>query len=393
MIDTYKKANRHFGLFVCAVCFATNLSQMPYLINSSINRILSMGVWILLAGVCVLKRPRLTILKNRALIFCAAVFAALYFILRMFNSAYGDSALPQPIFLSMFVLIVGSMVGEYIDFEDWKSIFTAYILSGLIVSINVYMTFIRGNTLSGRNYLYASKNSISQIILTIWILIIMTKIIEKGFWKKLFYVIALIFITYILLMLQSRSTIIGMPIIALWILVNRKSENKVRKFILAFSFCIVIALLLNGNFYDFVINRVMTGGRNVNDINDLSSERFIEWQQFWPRMQNTVMFGHGRDKQESVILTSLLEFGFVGGGMILYMAIYPFIWSIKNRFRIRNMYMIFSSIALVYFTNGIFEQLAPFGPGVKCYMLWFMLGGLGTISLREGQYEEQRYSQ
>lgn len=383
MIDSYKKANRQFVLFVCVICFLTNISQMPYLINSSINRRLSTGAWLLLAVVCFVKLPYLTGTKNKTLLTCAALFAGFYFILSILNSAYGDSALPQPIFLSMFVLIVGSMVGEHIDFDDWNSIFTAYIFSGLIVSLNVYFSYIRGNSLSGRAYLYSSKNSVSQIILTVWILILMTKILDTTFSKKIFYGGLLLFTTYILLMLQSRATIIGIPIIALWVLINNRSENKLRKMVFIAALLVIIALLFNDSFYEFVVNEVMTGGRNTADINDLSSERFVEWQEFGAKMIDTPLLGHGRDKQETIILTSLLEFGVIGGGMILYMAIYPFFWSIKQRFNLGKYYIVLSSIALVYFTNGIFEQLAPFGPGVKCYMLWFMLGGLATMISRE----------
>ena len=34
--------------------------------------------------------------------------------------------------------------------------------------------------------------------------------------------------------------------------------------------------------------------------------------------------------------------------------------------------MILLNILLL--TNGLFEELSPFGPGVKCYLLWMITG-------------------
>lgn len=137
-------------------------------------------------------------------------------------------------------------------------------------------------------------------------------------------------------------------------------------------------MLCNDSFYDFIY-QVLTAGRDTSNLNNLTSERFVEWQQFWDRMKDTPFFGHGRDKQETIILTSLLEFGFIGGTMILIIAIYPLVWGLKRKAMIEPLYIIFIAIALTYIQNGITEQLAPFGPGVKCYVLWFMMGTLVSI--------------
>ena len=79
-------------------------------------------------------------------------------------------------------------------------------------------------------------------------------------------------------------------------------------------------------------------------------------------------------KRESIILTALLEFGIIGGGIILLMAFWPIYWLVKFLGRYDKHYLMFSSIAIVYIVNGVFEQLSPFGPGVKCFFLWFLIG-------------------
>ena len=63
----------------------------------------------------------------------------------------------------------------------------------------------------------------------------------------------------------------------------------------------------------------------------------------------------------------------------MIIAIYPLVWGLKRKAMIEPLYIIFIAIALTYIQNGITEQLAPFGPGVKCYVLWFMMGTLVSI--------------
>lgn len=375
-----------FIRIVCIVCFITNLSQLPALIDTSVNRLLSNSAWILLACICVLKNRNIRTNRPRTLLFLAIAFSAFYFPARMLNSAYASSALPQPFYLSIFIFIIGGMVGEQIDESDFNSIFKSYIYSGLVVTANIYFSYIRGASLS-RFYLYGSKNSVSQIVLTVWILIIIMGWKDSPFFKRIFYAGTLLFVTYTLLMLQSRSTIIGIPIVVLWLIIHRQTNSHLKRLLVIGLVILLIMLMVNDSFYDFLVNQVLTGGRNVNDINDLTSNRYDEWQNFWPQMKDTFLFGHGRDKQESVILTSLLEFGVVGGGIMLIAAIYPCVWSMRNQYWLGEQYIVISSIAIVYAVNGIFEQLAPFGPGVKCYFLWFLLG----IMMRKVEYAQYEY--
>lgn len=314
----------------------------------------------------------------KRLFLCASFFGIYYIVGQLFINAYSDSELVRALMLSVFVLFVGLLVGRELRFQDWDSIITAYTISGLILMIMIYLTYIRGNSLSGTVYLYNSKNSASQILLTTWIFILLKKLNTYNFLKKIFYFVSFAFLTYVLLMLQSRSSILGMPIVILWVLLSRKSDKKLRRWLVIAVIIIIIALLCNDSFYDFIY-QVLTAGRDTSNLNSLTSERFVEWQQFWDRMKDTPFFGHGRDKQETIILTSLLEFGFIGGTMILIIAIYPLVWGLKRKAMIEPLYIIFIAIALTYIQNGITEQLAPFGPGVKCYVLWFMMGTLVSI--------------
>ena len=48
-------------------------------------------------------------------------------------------------------------------------------------------------------------------------------------------------------------------------------------------------------------------------------------------------------------------------------------------------------LTAAYFTNGFFECLSPFGPGVKCYFLWLLFGllhGRRASDAQDGKREE-----
>ena len=376
-LDASNEKVSRFGWMTSFICIATNLTQLPVLVELGITSKLSMIIWLAFAFMCFISNINLVIPKGfQTYLGLTVLFLIIYLISGAFNSAYFDSALPWCIFLSAFVAINGLMAGKNLNNKDIDMICSSYVISGLIVTGNVFLKYIYGQSLTERMYLYGSKNSVSQILLTCWIIILLTKIGNSKKTisvKTMFYLGCFLFLTYVMLALKSRATIIGMPIIAVWCFLNGNKNKKLRNIVFLLFIAVTVFLIVNRDAYDFLVNNILSGGRDTADLNDMSSGRLDEWKNFGKDFADTWLFGHGRDKRESLILTSLLEFGIIGGGIILIIAIFPFALGVKN-LKNNKFYILFTSIALVYFVNGIFEQLAPFGPGVKCYLLWFLFG-------------------
>jgi hypothetical protein len=227
----------------------------------------------------------------------------------------------------------------------------------------------------GRTYVYSSKNSVSQILLTAWILILILKLNEGKLLKKIFYICCFFISFYCIIFLKSRSTIIGIPIVVILIIINKNINKKVMKRTLFLILLIFVIFLINRNTLNILVNEVMYAGRDARDISDISSGRSDEWENFFNDWKGNEIFGKGSAKRESIILTTFLEYGILGGVPLLIIAIYPIRWGIHRMrlYKSTNL-LIFTSIAFVYTINGFFEQLAPFGPGVKCYFLWFIFG-------------------
>jgi O-antigen ligase len=185
--------------------------------------------------------------------------------------------------------------------------------------------------------------------------------------------------TITLVGLKSRATLLGIPVVLIWMIIHAKMNKKLRYTIIVLLVAVIILLYIRPDFYNILLKDVIFAGRNATDMSELSSGRSDEWADFWSDFSDRPFWGHGKMKRESIILTALLEFGILGGLPILIIAVWPFAWAVKY-IRFNKYYVMFSSVAIAYLVNGVFEQLAPFGPGVKCYFLWFVLGILATHS-------------
>lgn len=383
-IATKNKITVNLLLIVCAL---TNLSQMPFFVEHQVTRFISTPLWIILALYCVVKnRGVIRFGSVSVVVLLGCLFSLYYFVVGFFIPAYRDSALPTPILMCVFIAVVGAMLGESLDEQVIQNICTVYIISGLIVCLEVYIRYIYGQSLNGVFYLYASKNSVSQILLTVWILILVLKIGKVGRLKTAAYVAMFAFLTYCLFALKSRASIIGMPIVLICVLLSGKRNKFAKIFVVLFLGTFAVLMLQDG-FYDTIVNDILFAGRDQTNLEAITSGRASEWESFWQDLNGNIFFGNGRMKRESIILTALLEFGFLGGSIIFAMVLYPIYWGLRHLSKRNAVQLAFLAVSIVYALNGVFEQQAPFGPGVKCYFLWMMLGILASSSGREESKE------
>lgn len=389
-INSQNKSNRSVMVMILFVCAMTNISQMPVIVNTGYTRYLSTPLWGGLAIVCLLALKVIPYFRIRNLFLLVVAFATYYFIARLFNNSYSNSALPYPIFLAFFVLFVGYLAGRFLVIDDIDTLLTVYVISSTLVCIDVFQTYIYGVDMGALTYAYASKNSVSQILLSSWIIILLRKFGKtRGVIQNTYYILYFALLTITLLGLKSRATIIGMPVAVVWTLMHGKMDRKVKRIIILIVIGVVVFLLIKPQYYDMLVNNILFGNRSASNLDDLSSGRYSQWENFGEEFKNNWLFGQGSAARESLVLTALLEFGVVGGSLIFAMALSPLQWCLRRFNHSNPFYLFFSALAIVYIMNGVFEQLAPFGPGVKCYLLWFLFGILLNDHMNWPAYEEQ----
>lgn len=389
-IEFQNKPNRTILYLVIFVCVMTNMSQMPAIVQAGYTRFFSVPLWVMLALSCMISLKKIPYYDIKNIFFLFFLFGAYYYIARIINNDYARSALPSPIFMCFFIIFVGYLAGRFFEIRDIDSILTAYVISSSVVCLDVFRTYVFGTDMSALTYSYASKNSVSQILLSCWIIILLRKFGKTtGLIKNVYYIAVFLLLTITMLGLKSRATIIGMPVVIVWILVNGKIDRKIKRIIIPIIIAVVAFLLIKPQYYEMLVNNILFANRSGGSLEDLTSGRYSQWQNFGDEFKDIWMFGKGSAARESLVLTALLEFGVIGGSLIFVLALCPLWWCFRKFNRNNSFYLFFSSIAIVYIMNGVFEQLAPFGPGVKCYLLWFLFGIFLNIHMNWPDDEEQ----
>lgn len=366
------KTSNLLTLILIVVVFLTNITQMPQLIGSGLNSKITLLCW----GTCALflivtRRIKIGTKNIRAFFALLGLLAITYILETVTGNDYHNIALLYPFMVSVFVFMIGSLMASDYQNLQMKKIYYSYIVSGLIVGISVYFdSFASGFNWTSRGYAYESKNSVAQIILTVVILLVFIEI--RGFMLQIVRAAILIFMLLLLFMLKSRASLIGLAVVVIVVLFNKSIKLRY-KILLGIGLMFgIYAVCTNAGLYDIVVEGIIFAGRNHRDLNDLSSGRYDMLKEFMEIFPQNAVLGTGLYYLESFPLSVLCQYGIVGSIPFVILLLLPF--ALFKRMEKTADRRILIVILICYYLNGLFEELAPLGPGVKCYFLWFLLG-------------------
>ena len=368
-----EKKNRGFMLLVALACFLSNISQLPFFVSAGMTQKLNMPMWIMLLLYIFLKK-KIKVFYSTFKIFFAicSVFVLILLSSIVTNNSYFNSSVLQSLILSLFIYCLGTFVGDQFSDKDLKIVSMSYVISATMVAVSIYVEyFAAGFDITSRQYAYASKNSISQIIFTA-IVILMFIHFDKFRIFNLLKIVVIIFEVILLMLLKSRATIVGFAICLLYIILGKQFNRKI-KYLLAVVVLIgTLVLLMNENLFDMFVGNIMFAGRNASSLDSLTSGRVSIVSEFPALIEGHWLTGIGSLYFECFPLC-ILQFGIITGSIIIGIAYLPIIKSLK--FDRTNVYSsILVIVCIGYGINSIFEGLAPIGPGVKCYYMWLMYG-------------------
>ena len=373
-LNMFDKNCNQFTKLLAMVVFITNISQMPYLVESSFTRLISIPVWIIFGFICLYKGLVIFNLKVSFSLIISMMILVGILIFSLFT--VGDYIAPDIVYcyyLSIFILLIGFWCSLEISSEGLKIIIVAYICSAVIVSLNVYLTyFAKSFDIMSSIYVYGSKNSVSQIIFTALVFSFLVYNPKERIMLIIKWMVVL-FLGMMIILLKSRATLLGIAILFFITLLFGKSRKNI-KISIMIIIIIFTALMFNDNLNNIVMNGILFAGRDASNLNSISSGRVEEWIIFPKLISGHELVGLGKYKMESFLLSVIVQYGFIFGMLFIIVSLYPVIWGMKNLSKENSINLSFIVIACSYWVNGIFEQLAPFGPGVKCYMLWLMFG-------------------
>lgn len=378
MIKTKILKKKLLIILIVLACVLSNLSQLPYFITKGSTQLISIPIWILLF-ITLITANHFKISKSLiTILMLTLLFVVIITILTMITSEnYYSSSLFYSVLISLFIVIVGSLISPFLDENVFRYIVISYVLSSFVVSLVVFIEYFGiGFSLDTRIYAYSSKNSLSQIILTS-IIILFCYFKPNNKWEKVNKIVIIIFDIFMLLILRSRATILGFMIVSLIILFDKRTNRRQRRIIIIVGILLLILLFTSDKFNNLLLNKMMFAGRDFNDLDDLSSGRISILREFPILIKNNWLTGIGPLYFESFPLSAILQFGLVAGGILIYVSVLPLLKSAKRRED--ELWLLLYYISTTYFINSLFEGVAPFGPGIKCYFLWLLFGMFNSL--------------
>lgn len=375
-----KNRNRTPVYLVALACFFSNISQLPVFVSSGMTQKINIPMWGLLF-IYILINNRVKIYKGTLKIYSSILIVCMFLLLFSIitDNHYFQSSLLKCLILSIFIYSLGSFVGTDFFENDLKFICLSYVLSATIVAISIYLEYFSvGFDITSRQYAYASKNSISQIIFTA-IVILMFIRFDRVRILNLLKILVIIFDVLLLILLKSRATIIGFAYCLLYIIFKKQFNRKLKYLLIITVIVGTLALILNDKFFNLIVYNVLFAGRNVNSLDSLASGRITILSQFPQLIKGHLLTGVGALYFECFPLSCILQFGVIAGFIIIGISYLPIIKGIKYHNPYIYIYIsIFTIISIGYGINSFFEGLAPIGPGVKCYFMWLMYGILSN---------------
>lgn len=252
-----------------------------------------------------------------------------------------------------------------------RDIAVCSIISSLVLCYVLQTQYFVDYDLMDRVFAFNAKNSMGQILLNCAIVIVLFPISRIMLFRFVQW-FTIVPIVVMLFMLKSRSTLVGFFFVVFYMIVQSR-DKRIRWLTLAVALAFIIYLLSNAEAFNTIVYGILMAGRDVNDVNEVSSERIQTISEALEIIPDNILFGVGNKYVDCMPISMMLQFGFIGFVIvityigILFRKIVKL--DLKNNIHLAT-FLIFVAMVL----NSLFEAWPPFGPGVKCFMLWMMLG-------------------
>ena len=392
----------HNSSIMTAVCvlafFLSNISYLPFFTDNGITQYLSYPAWGLMIGMIILYRQfRLDKRDVKFGLFVLAIFAVMGIYQLATGKSYFSSLLTKCNFLALIITVLGSMVAKVeVTWGAENRLLQAYVAASLVLCVVVFFEYLIGQDITSRIYSYGSKNETAFLAASSVVMLLYLPPAPKH--KKLqilFRILLATFFFYVVAGMRCRSMLLAV-VAALAIFLFQRNSSKGFKVAILLGTLVLLVALQSDTVYDKIVNGILFAGRDSEDVNDLSSGRLTQMARGWTLFKQNLLFGTGdTGTVDCFFISVLMQYGAPLGLCLVILGCYPFIWGVYNYKRIKSpVCMVMILCAMMYIIGGIFEENAPFGPGTRCYISWFLFGYLRVQQANgyfvEGKHEENR---
>lgn len=386
-----KRNKTNIMIFVCMLAFfLSNISYLPYFTENGITQYLSYPGWGLIVITVLAHRKLYLSVRDMKFIMAVIISMTILLVIQLATGKnYFSSLLTKCILIAIAVFAIGCMVSR--TEKTWgteRKLIFVYVLSACLLCAMVYVGYLRGQDISSRLFSYTSKNETSFVAVSAIIMLLYMPS-QKGDTKLMTLIRAalIVFLLYVIANMRCRSMLVSSAVVFAVFLFQKSSSRRI-KTLVVLGFGILLIALQQDGFYDTFVNDILLAGRDKNDTNDISSGRLAQISLGLQKLGDNLLLGTGDTRTIDCFYVSvLMQYGVLLGTFFLGLGCYPCIWGIVNCKRIKSpLCIIMTMCALTYVIGGMFEENAPFGPGVRCYISWFLFGYL-RVQQAQGYFE------
>lgn len=389
-MENFVRKSRIVTFLIVVACFLSNLSQLPYFVSSGETQVVCFPIWGVLFVVLLLKSHGRVSTSIVSMGLPVVAFLVLLLIFSFFGgNDYFSSSMVYSVVISVFMFVIGIFIAPYVDVDLFHKIIISYSVSTFVVAVTVFIQYFGvGFSLNTSVYAYASKNSFAQILFTAIVLLYCYYKPNSRMQVLLKYVIVF-FEFFMVIILRSRATILSLAIVLMLIVISENMNRKLKYVILAACIFVTVLLVTNERFNNIFFNDILFAGRDISDIDGISSGRISILREFPKLIENNWLMGKGALYFECFPLSAIIQFGIIAGTLLIAVSLLPLIKAIpKRKNEIWNTLFL---LAVGFVIDGLFEGLAPFGPGIKCYFLWLFFGIVLAFNDKTTHEEVNRY--
>lgn len=304
-----------------------------------------------------------------------------YFVMSFFAYCFVLQAFTTKIYIGTdFTNMVVDLAILAVSFKFWKHyggrsvliwVSLSLMACAAVLSYVVYFGYFEEQDIFSRQYAYASKNSLSVILFSAILFSVFTYVPKKMMFKIAWWIPALL-ILYVVVVMRSRSVLGGIAFVYLFF-VFRSGNKKIQIVAILLAVFAVFYVYSHPSAAQFFVEGILSAGRDYEDIDDFSSGRVHDIEEGWPLFLNNMFWGNGRYYIDSMPIAMLIQYG-IWGALIVFSYLL-FVGSRLTKRRNESRLSLASFLLFfVFLINALFEAQAPFGPGVKCFILWMTIG-------------------
>lgn len=358
-------------LFLFAIVCSL-MSQLPFFVEGGGGGILKV-MWIFPFAFLAAKWPR--DIFSRALLpsfLFLFVFGFYCFAMQSITDKHYIGTDLTNVGISTMITVVSYMFWKRHGSNKVLSLITVFVLiSCLILAYVVNNTYMAEMDIMSRLYAYQEKNSTSTILYCAVLLSFFVFSIRNRYIKYVIFLLIL-YLTYNIMILRSRATIIGFAFV-LYYFVFKSRNTRVKVISIFLTIAAVVIVFSIPSLYKVIVEGILFAARDVEDFNDLTSGRTYLISEGIDMFTERIWFGRGNLYMDCMPLVMLVQYGVVGASVVF--AFLFFIGKKVNAFlNNNNLFLVTFLLFYSFILNSLFEAQPPFGPGIKCFMLWMMIG-------------------